>query len=369
MSIWNKILVCLILVASLAMWYLGMRALATHRAWRDAEKKLQTQLAQLEAERKTIREGDGTRMGLRQLKVELAKYVMQRGRVWYNCHPMQMAANKAPDGSDFVQISLSFDTLGLGGIPDVQQLPVDSQLYLFDERPVADGGRYLGKFRVAAVAPRQGDQAAQVVLESVSMLTPRELQIIQRAVQGAQASETGFTAAELLPSDDHEIFAGIPREELEKMLPPSVVEEYVKDGKPTDPNNPQSPPFERKLRDYEWAISYLHYRRATMIDAIASANTDLQALKFSRADADREIQAREAEIAQLKQDRDRAVAERDAVTEQLRLVDECLARVAARRDALIQENRQVALEIARLQAKAIELIDQRTRAMAQTATP
>ncbi|NMC21625.1 MAG: hypothetical protein GYA33_14540, partial [Thermogutta sp.] len=353
----------------LAMWYFGMRALATHRAWREAAKKVEGQLAQLKAEEAVLREGDGTRRGLRQVKVELAKYGSQRGRVWFNCRPMQMAVNKTPEGSDIVQISLVFETLGLAGLTDVQELPVDSQVYLFDERAPQDGGRYVGKFRVAAVAPRQGDQPAQVVMESLSMLTPREMQLIQQAVQGAQAAEAGFTVTELLPTDDHEIFAGVDPEELARMLPPSVVNEYANDGKPSDPTNPQSPLFERKLRDYEWALSYLHYRRADLIDALAAANKDLEMLKSSLADAQREEQARDAEIAQLKQDLDRATVERDAVAGHLGKVEETLARVSARCDALIQENRQAALEIARLQAKAIELIEQRTRAMAQAGAP
>lgn len=369
MSIWNKILVCLILIASLAMWYLGMRALATHRAWREAAKKLEGQLAQLKAEETVLREGDGTRRGLRQVKVELAKYVSQRGRVWLNCRPMQMAVNKTPEGSDIVQVSLVFETLGLAGLTDVQELPVDSQVYLFDERAPQDGGRYLGKFRVAAVAPRQGDQPAQVVVESLSMITPREMQLIQRAVQGAQAAEAGFSVTELLPTDDHEIFAGITPDELARMLPPSAINEYANDGKPSDPTNPQSPLFERRLRDYEWTLSYLHWRRTDLIDALAAANKNLEMLKASLADAQREEQARDAEIAQLKQDLDRATTERDAVADHLQQVEETLGRVAARRDALIQENRRTALEIARLQAQAIERIEQQTRAMAQAGTP
>ncbi|MGQ9823098.1 MAG: hypothetical protein ACUVQK_14650 [Thermogutta sp.] len=369
MSIWNKILVCLILVASLAMWYFGMRALATHRAWREAAKKLETQLSQLKAEEAVLREGDGTRRGLRQVRVELAKYVSQRGRVWFHCRPMQMAVNKTPEGSEIVQVSLIFETLGLAGLPDVQELPVDSQVYLFDERALPDGGRYLGKFRVAAVAPRQGDQPAQVVVESLSMLTPREMQMIQRAVQGVQAAEAGFTVTDLLPIDDHEIFAGLNPEELARMLPPSVLNEYVNDGKPGDPANPQSPLFERKLRDYEWSLSYFRQRRADLIDALAAANKNLQMLNASLADAQREEQARDAEIAQLKQDLDRATTERDAVAEHLGQVEATLARVTARREALIRENRQTALEIARLQAQAIELIDQKTRAMAQAVAP
>ncbi|HPU05018.1 MAG TPA: hypothetical protein PLO20_00675, partial [Thermogutta sp.] len=113
MSIWNKILICLILLASLAMWYLGMRALATHRAWRTAAKRLQSELAQLEAERERLIHGDGTTKGIRQLQVELAKYTSQRGRVWNGCRPVRVDVRQDPQAGLVVQVSVIVDRLGL----------------------------------------------------------------------------------------------------------------------------------------------------------------------------------------------------------------------------------------------------------------
>ncbi|MGQ9504139.1 MAG: hypothetical protein ACUVQG_02680 [Thermogutta sp.] len=365
MSIWNKILICLILLASLAMWYLGMRALATHRAWRTAVRKLQAELAQLEAEQTRLINGDATTKGIRQLQVELAKYTQQRGRVWNACRPIRVDVRSDPQAGPVAQVSLSVDRLGLAGLQDVQELPVDSLVYLFDEREIQQGGVFLGAFRVAAVTPRQQDQPAMVQLESVFHLTNREVQRLQAAFQAAQQGGIGWTLCELLPKDDHEIFAGLDANSLAQILPKSVLDEYVQDGKPSDPNNPNSPPFFRKLRDYESAIRYLSLKRAALIDQVVALQSDTKRLDAAIADAQRETQARDQEIAQFKQELQRAEQERDLAVNHLKAVEQCLSRMTAARDTLIEQNRVTVGEIAQAQEKARQLIEQRVRSMAQ----
>jgi len=369
MSIWNKILICLILLASLAMWYLGMRALATHRAWRTAAKRLQSELAQLEAERERLIHGDGTTKGIRQLQVELAKYTSQRGRVWNGCRPVRVDVRQDPQAGLVVQVSVVVDRLGLAGLQEVQELPVDSLVYLFDERDIQQGGVYLGAFRVAAVTPRQQDQPAMVQLESVLHLTDRELRRIQSAMQAAQQGGTGWTICELLPKDDHEIFAGLNPEALAQILPKKVVDEYIRDGKPSDPNNPNSPPFFRKLRDYESAIRYLHLKRSELMDQVAARTADKGRLEAAVADSQREAKARDQEVAQLQEVLKRAEFERDLAVNHLKAVEDTLARVTVARDALIQQNRVTAAEIAQAQEKARQLIEQRVRSVAQSEQP
>ena len=369
MSIWNKILICLILLASLAMWYLGMRALATHRAWRTAAKRLQSELAQLEAERERLIHGDGTTKGIRQLQVELAKYTSQRGRVWNGCRPVRVDVRQDPQAGLVVQVSVIVDRLGLAGLQEVQELPVDSLVYLFDERDIQQGGIYLGAFRVAAVTPRQQDQPAMVQLESVLHLTDRELRRIQSAMQAAQQGGTGWTICELLPKDDHEIFAGLNPEALAQILPKKVVDEYIRDGKPSDPNNPNSPPFFRKLRDYESAIRYLHLKRSELMDQVAALTADKGRLEAAVADSQREAKARDQEVAQLQEVLKRAEFERDLAVNHLKAVEDTLARVTVARDALIQQNRVTAAEIAQAQEKARQLIEQRVRSVAQSEQP
>lgn len=369
MSIWNKVLISLLLLASLAMWYFGMRALATHRAWRSAVNKLQSDLAQLEKERERLINGDGSTKGIRQLQVELAKYTLQRGRIWHGCRPMQANVRQDPQAGFVAQVSVAVDRLGLSGLTDVQELPVDSAVYLFDERDVQQGGSYLGAFRVAAVTPRQGDQPAMLQLESIGFLTGREVQRLQASVQAAQQGPQGWTICELLPKDDHEIFANVDPQLLAQILPKDVVDEYVRDGKPSDPNNPQSPPYFRKLRDYEIALRNLSFYRAKLIDQIAALTADKNRLDASLADAKREEQVRDQEIAQLKQQLTRMEFERDLAQSHLKAVEDTLARVQKARDELVQQNRQTAEELARAQLMARELIEQRVRSVAQGEAP
>ena len=46
MSIWNKVLIGLILLASIGFFILGARALKTHQYWREQALQLEQELAQ-----------------------------------------------------------------------------------------------------------------------------------------------------------------------------------------------------------------------------------------------------------------------------------------------------------------------------------
>ncbi|HPU05019.1 MAG TPA: hypothetical protein PLO20_00680, partial [Thermogutta sp.] len=151
--------------------------------------------------------------------------------------------------------------------------------------------------------------------------------------------------------------------------PKKVVDEYIRDGKPSDPNNPNSPPFFRKLRDYESAIRYLHLKRSELMDQVAALTADKGRLEAAVADSQREAKARDQEVAQLQEVLKRAEFERDLAVNHLKAVEDTLARVTVARDALIQQNRVTAAEIAQAQEKARQLIEQRVRSVAQSEQP
>ncbi|MGQ9762569.1 MAG: hypothetical protein ACUVQH_11740 [Thermogutta sp.] len=182
---------------------------------------------------------------------------------------------------------------------------------------------------------------------------------------GSCPCDLAYLSCELLPVDDHEIFADLDAQTLAALLPQSVVDEYVRDGKPSDPNNPQSPPYWRKLRDYEGALRMLSLKRAELIDQLASLTADKNRLDAALADAQREEQTRDQEIAQLKQELSRKEHERDLAQNHLKAVEDTLARVTAARDQVIQQNLKTAEELARAQLKSRDLVEQRVRSMAR----
>ncbi len=59
MSIWNKVLVGLIIVASIALFYLAARAMKTEQYWRDLNASLERSIAQLEDANEKLAEGTG----------------------------------------------------------------------------------------------------------------------------------------------------------------------------------------------------------------------------------------------------------------------------------------------------------------------
>ena len=115
MSIWNKVLLGLILVASIAFFILGARALQTHKYWRDQVAQLEKELAD-ELKNKADMKDE-----VRQLTVGLHEQLIDRGRVWYGCRPQPVPAETG-------EVSVMTD------FPDPHGIETDTVLWVFDER-------------------------------------------------------------------------------------------------------------------------------------------------------------------------------------------------------------------------------------------
>jgi hypothetical protein len=154
--------------------------------------------------------------------------------------------------------------------PSPHGLEQDALVYLFEEgEPNAaspqEGAQYLGQFRAVQVTP---DGAT---LESVFRLD-------NRTGNRLAGSQRPWEIYETMPADRHELFAGVPEEQLRQWFPAATVEEYVRHGQDTekpagasefDPNvamfNEQGHRlgpdaagdavkwrYDRKLRDYDY---------------------------------------------------------------------------------------------------------------------
>ena len=92
MSIWNKMLVWVIGVASVALFYMAARTLKTHQYWRELAQKYERKIEQVQQQNRVLLEGgakqdDQTPMGIRQRRIELNKLLLDRHRVWSKCEP------------------------------------------------------------------------------------------------------------------------------------------------------------------------------------------------------------------------------------------------------------------------------------------
>ncbi len=255
MSIWNKVLIGLILVASLAFFYMALRTLRTHKHWREKAQQHEKRIKQIQEDNRQLVEGKGEgkqyQPGIERLRLDLQKMLVGRGRVWRDCKPQP-----GPQTIQTGQVAVSCDVHGIGE---------KTVLYLFEQTDPGQSGSYLGKFKVTtfnaldknsngslepgelppslqphlatADADKNGtlnfaefdaakpDYTGPEVLEPSMKMSTAELQRL-----AASAGKATWTMYEIMPADSHQAFAHLNQDELKKLLPAESVEEYLNDG-------------------------------------------------------------------------------------------------------------------------------------------
>ena len=379
MSIWNKVLLGLILVASIAFFILGARALQTHKYWRDQVAQLEKELAD------ELKNQADMKDEVRQLTVGLHEQLIDRGRVWYGCRPQQVSAETG-------EVSVMTD------FPDPHGIETQTVLWVFDEIDRQNGGSYLGQFTVDAIAG-QGNRLLQL---KPSMRMSQEHR--QKLQQSAAGNGVTWALYEIMPVDNHDSLAGLDAEQLKALLPDSV-EEYIMDGqlatleaikqqglqgnvfkvdetgevvKRTDPEDIQKRGLEveveaeneqgryvRQLRDYEELFRQYDLQRTAWSDKWDSTTRENNYITQAHDDAKLQLQHRQSEKDRLKDDRTKDFEERDVAAAHLEAVSAKLAAIRAAIGEAIKTNQAMAGEIARIQREATRLIDEETRKMAR----
>ena len=331
MNIWNKVLLSLTLVVSLAFLYLAVKDLRLHREWGAKVKSYvgtEEEPGSIETELKlqetltngVVSEGEIVTPGVRQLAVELSRLMLERGRAWYNCQPLTIDNNG-------IQVQTS--------LPDPHGISPKSVVYVFEQKPASQGGSYLGQFAVVAVAP------PLVQLQPSRQLSAEEM---QRVTTSQETPNTLWALYETLPVDDPAAFEGLTDEQT-AALPPNVVAEYI--------TNAQA----HKLLDFEVVFREAYRVRSQTADMLAAAIRDKQYLDTANADAKLQEQFRRQEIdnltvelAAVHREAEAAIAHRDNLQ----------GKVNAMRIAIqetIQKNSELAGEIAKRQLEASRKIN------------
>lgn len=332
MSIWNKILIGFIFVASLVFFFFAARTLKTHAAWRESLLAHEAAIAAADAQLHVLMEGEEgaeQKPGIRQLKLELETVGRFRPQIWSGCAPRNVDPATGA-------VTVAVDQ------PTPHQIAVKSVLYVFDDNDIQQGGRYLGQFVVSDVAEKQ------VVLQPGYKMTPAEITRLQRA-------KAPWSLYQSLPGDSRELFAAWDEATKKAMLPAATVDEYLQDGQPNKPP--------RALRDYDVIFeACLRARSQTLAETEAAAR-DLEYLTAAVKDA--EVQRKEYEnlVAKLKTELGSMQEEVKLVQAHHDAVEKKLGEIKAGVEDLIQQNRSAAAEIARIQFEASRQIDERTRRM------
>src|SRR5580692_1269075 len=88
MSVWNKILLGLIFLATLGAFHAALRTLKTYDYWARQTNKFETQLKEVNATNVKLQTADYEHplddgsLGVRQLQIDLGRVLANRGRIW-----------------------------------------------------------------------------------------------------------------------------------------------------------------------------------------------------------------------------------------------------------------------------------------------
>ncbi|MBN1910010.1 MAG: hypothetical protein JW818_09745 [Pirellulales bacterium] len=343
MSIWNKVLVGLIIVASGAFLWLAIDVLGTQEYWRSRAKDYEKKIAPLPAEIEKDQYGDfqkGCEGGVFYLQTEINKLTLGRGRVWYGCTPGRLV--DAAKGNLTVNVpQVIGDEPGGGAAASPPPIAVSTVVYIFEQSPQEGPGHFLGEYRVTQVG--QG----QVVLEATLTMTPE----LQKYLKNSVAAKQTWTLCEQLPKDSHEIFAGKTRDDLAKILPASVVDEYAKDGKKG---------FERQLRDYHFLLKSYDRQWAVLAEEKQRSTRELKELQSTVEVAKRQLQTLQDIQVVLEGERAEARRQFKLVQDHLKTVEAMKAEREAEVKRLAAENQTMADQIAKMWEAAAQYIQQKT---------
>ncbi len=244
--------------------------------------------------------------------------------------------------------------------PDPHGIAEGAVLYGFEEVDAQKRGRYLGEFRVAKTDEKQ----KQVILAPTPRLSPREIERLATA-------KGPWGLYETMPRDNHEIFAALGDEEKKAMLPAASLAEYLKEGKAAAGNEPPARlaagKYVRLLRDYQVFFTADRVQRTLLADAIDAATRDEKLIEDALAEAKQQEEAVKVDLAATKEEVAKFRGQRDAVTTYHEALEKELAAVRAEIARLVETNKAMAGRITKMQLEAVRHIDERTRAMAQSA--
>ncbi len=399
MSIWNKVLLALIFLASLAMLALGARALKTHQYWRELAARHEAAIAEQQLRARLLR-GTATKQeieearkkgelppNLRELEIQVHSALLARGPAWYGCIPQRVDPQSG-------QVTLLMES-------PQHQLAEKTVLWVFDERPLGQGGQFLGLFTVQGIG---GEENRQVQIAPAVFMEPSEL---QRLVQSS-AGQATWAFYQWMPPDTHEAFADLTADQLTALFPAGafpnesvrqrVIAERLthekrisvdeakrqglrgvvaavdesgqvvfEDGLPKALDSGEGI-FLRELRDYERLIHSYHQERTEMADRLVVATRTKNYLAAISADAARQQLFRQRDVDRFRAEKAEQISQRDLVADYLKRLEARLEELRAQAQELVYQNQQRAAEIARIQLEAIRAIEKRVRQVATTET-
>lgn len=325
MSIWSKVLIALILVATLPFFYLSLRLLKTNQAWRSEVNKWEKDVAAKvdgPPDLATLAEE------VRVANVKLHDIVVDRGRVWTNVNPERAFNSNTGKGNVLIEA------------PAQHRITPKMVLFTFDP------SGYLGEFQVTEAGEKS------VTLEPNMKMSDRQLKRVS-------TSPGNWTLYEVMPIDRHDIFTGLDQEALGKLLPADRVKDYARDGQAAEAGDPQARvidgKFERQLTDYGMLFHEMDRQISTAADAKIAAEKDAASLTASVADAKEQVAFHTKEIADLKKELDTSRKESEMMAAQCNALNDQIAKTRVEMKTEFQKTRALAQRWTEIQTHLAEL--------------
>ncbi len=149
MSVWNKVLLGLLAIASLVFFHAALRTVKTFDYWSHKAADFERKLKDIREEIVSLRTADHEHplldktFGVQQLRFDLGRMVNNRGRIWTNCQVKKVqpeVVNGVKTGR--TEVAVSSDDPGIS----------DKMLvYAFEEGDEPSSVKYLGEFAVKAI--------------------------------------------------------------------------------------------------------------------------------------------------------------------------------------------------------------------------
>jgi hypothetical protein len=300
MSILTKVLIGLVIVAVFPVLYLAASVLNIQNEWHRKIKDFQAAIDKHEKQYELLLHGDFDAQthplvpgkpivgnpGVMQWQTARDNIMRGAGRVWYG-RP-QAASISAETGT--LKLELFSDEVNLDmngrsplndhGLVDKAFLYVFQMSHTGDLVPGTD--KYVGEFVVSGLPP--GTNENMIPIKPALPLTAAEWDALKASAATAQ-----WVVYDKMPTDSRDVFVGLTEDEIRRLVPPEVADEYINDDQTptkavtdnpalaeyvvTDPASKKSR-FLRPLRDYQTIFQAAAKRLNEMADRVQILNRE-----------------------------------------------------------------------------------------------
>jgi hypothetical protein len=328
--IYQVVLVWFVFAAAMATVYLSARTLKTHQAWGSTLAAWQKAVDEVQRENARLQGGEenGAEIvepGIDQLRSELHRTVVGRGTIWFN-----VSVDKIDPKTGVAELTIER--------PQPHDIQAKMVLFAFQQKPVAEGGKYMGEFRVT-----KGESTSKTI--EVAPNIPLTDEDRQRLAQ----TKGPWTLYAVMPVDDAKQFAALTPDERRALFPDKSPEDLAAYANP-----------DRPLWDYEYFFHQNSDERALLAASIATTQDNLRRMESAQKAADADVKYRQAEITALSADREKNLFEQKAIHTYLLALQKKLVEVRADWRSSLSATIQTARKIQRIQIKAAEQIDRAT---------